>query len=128
MTLKKAIETTNAPGAIGPYSQAIANGNLLFTSGQLPIDPATGKMVEGSIADRAHQVMKNLTAIVEAAGGSLDQVVKTTVFLTDIGDFQAVNAVYAEYFSSPFPARSAYQVAALPLGADLEIEAVVALG
>jgi 2-iminobutanoate/2-iminopropanoate deaminase len=128
MTPKKAISTSNAPGAIGPYSQAIASGKLLFTSGQLPIDPATGKMVEGSVADRAHQAIKNLIAIIEAAGGSLDNVVKTTVFLADIGDFQAVNAVYVEYFSSPFPARSAYQVAALPLGADIEIEAIVAIG
>ena len=128
MTPKKAISTSNAPGAIGPYSQAIASGKLLFTSGQLPIDPATGKMVEGSVADRAHQAIKNLIAIIEAAGGSLDNVVKTTVFLADIGDFQAVNAVYAKYFSSPFPARSAYQVAALPLGADIEIEAIVAIG
>ena len=128
MTPKKAISTSNAPGAIGPYSQAIASGKLLFTSGQLPIDPATGKMVEGSVADRAHQAIKNLIAIIEAAGGSLDNVVKTSVFLADIGDFQAVNAVYAEYFSTPFPARSAYQVAALPLGADIEIEAIVVIG
>ena len=128
MTPKKAISTSNAPGAIGPYSQAIASGNLLFTSGQLPIDPATGKMAEGSVADHAHQAIKNLIAIIEAAGGSLDNVVKTSVFLADIGDFQAVNAVYAEYFSTPLPARSAYQVAALPLGADIEIEAIVVIG
>lgn len=122
---KTVIETNNAPGAVGPYSQAMMTGNLLFTSGQLPIDPATGKMVEGSIADRAHQVIKNLSAVIEAAGATLEDVVKTTVFLSDIGDFQEVNAVYAEYFSSPFPARSAFQVAALPLGADIEIEAIV---
>lgn len=125
MKEKTVIETNNAPGAVGPYSQAIMTGNLLFTSGQLPIDPATGKMVEGSISDRAHQVIKNLSAVIEAAGAKLDDVVKTTVFLSDIGDFQEVNAVYAEYFSSPFPARSAFQVAALPLGADIEIEAIV---
>lgn len=125
MNNKTAIETTNAPGAVGPYSQAIKTDNLLFTSGQLPIDPETGKIVEGSVSDRAHQVLKNLTAVVEAAGAKLEDVVKTTVFLADIGDFQAVNAVYAEYFSTPFPARSAFQVAALPLGADIEIEAVV---
>ena len=124
---KSAIETTNAPGAIGPYSQGMRTGDLLFTSGQLPIDPTTGKMVEGSVADRTHQAIKNLRAVIEAAGGGLADVVKTTVFLSDIGDFQAVNTVYAEYFEAPFPARSAFQVAALPLGADLEIEAVVAI-
>jgi len=122
-----AIETNNAPIAIGPYSQGMKTGDLLFTSGQLPIDPATGKMVEGSVADRAHQALKNLRAVTEAAGGSLGDVVKTTVFLSDIGDFQEVNTVYAEYFEAPFPARSAFQVAALPLGADLEIEAVVVI-
>ena len=127
MKEKRAIETNTAPGAIGPYSQAMLTGNLLFTSGQLPIDPATGKMVEGSVADRAHQAIKNLRAVIEAAGGSLGDVVKTTVFLADIGDFQDVNTVYAEYFEEPYPARSAFQVAALPLGAVLEIEAVVAI-
>jgi 2-iminobutanoate/2-iminopropanoate deaminase len=127
MKEKSAIETSNAPGAIGPYSQGMRTGDLLFTSGQLPIDPTTGKMVEGSVADRAHQAIKNLRAVIEAAGGGLGDVVKTTVFLSDIGDFQEVNTVYAEYFEAPFPARSAFQVAALPLGADLEIEAVVAI-
>ncbi|SHO51583.1 RidA family protein [Desulfopila aestuarii] len=122
---KIAIETSNAPGAVGPYSQAVRVGELLFTSGQLPIDPATGKMAEGTIANRAHQALKNLKAVIEAAGGRLEDVLKTTVFLSDIGNFQEVNAVYAEYFSSPFPARSAFQVAALPLGADIEIEAIV---
>lgn len=125
MKEKSAIETSNAPGAIGPYSQAMKTGDLLFTSGQLPIDPATGKMVEGSVAERAHQAIKNLKAVIEAAGGNLGDVVKTTVFLADIGDFQDVNTVYAEYFEEPYPARSAFQVAALPLGAALEIEAVV---
>jgi 2-iminobutanoate/2-iminopropanoate deaminase len=124
MKEKSAIETSNAPGAIGPYSQAMKTGDLLFTSGQLPIDPATGKMVEGSVAELAHQVIKNLKAVIEAAGGNLGDVVKTTVFLADIGDFQDVNTVYAEYFEEPYPARSAFQVAALPLGAVLEIEAV----
>ncbi|MFT5728922.1 MAG: 2-iminobutanoate/2-iminopropanoate deaminase [Desulforhopalus sp.] len=127
MKEKIAIETSNAPGAIGPYSQGMRTGDLLFTSGQLPIDPTTGKMVEGSVADRAHQAIKNLRAVIEAAGGGLADVVKTTVFLSDIGDFQEVNTVYAEYFEAPFPARSAFQVAALPLGADLEIEAVVTI-
>lgn len=127
MKNQTAIATDKAPGAIGPYSQAVMTGNLLFTSGQLPIDPETGKMVEGTVEDRTHQALKNLTAIVEAAGATLKDVVKTTVFLANIADFQTVNAVYAEYFSSPFPARSAFQVAALPLGSDIEIEAIVAV-
>ncbi len=125
--MKEAIATDKAPGAIGPYSQAVMTGNLLFTSGQLPIDPANGKMVEGTVEDRTHQALKNLSAIVEAAGATMSDVVKTTVFLSNIDDFQAVNTVYAEYFSSPFPARSAFQVAALPLGSDIEIEAIVAV-
>ena len=124
---KKIIDTPNAPAAIGPYSQAVVTGDLLFTSGALPIDPATGKMVEGEIADRAHQVFKNLTAIAEEAGTSLDNAVKVTVYLADIADFAAVNAVYGEYFNKPFPARSAFQVAALPLGADIEVEAIINL-
>ncbi len=124
---KTIISTDNAPAAIGPYSQAVVTGNLLFTSGQLPIDPATGKIPEGNIETRAHIVFKNLTAIAKEAGTSLDKAVKTTVFLADIADFQVVNTVYTEYFKSPFPARSAFQVAALPLGADLEIEAVFEL-
>ncbi|WP_320176089.1 RidA family protein [Maridesulfovibrio sp.] len=124
---KTIIDTSNAPAAIGPYSQAVAAGDFLFTSGALPIDPATGKMVEGSIEDRAHQVFKNLRAIAEEAGTSLDNAVKTTVYLADIADFQAVNGVYGEYFNKPFPARSAFQVAALPLGSDIEVEAILNL-
>ncbi len=124
---KKAIHTDNAPAAVGPYSQAVVAGGLLFTSGQLPIDPATGKMPEGPISERAHASFKNLAAIAKEAGTSLAKAVKTTVYLADIADFQAVNAVYAEYFPEPFPARSAFQVAALPLGADIEVEAVIAL-
>ena len=122
---KKAIETSAAPTAIGPYSQAIMIGNFIFTSGQLPLNPATGKIVEGSIADQTHQALKNLRAIISEAGGTLGDVVKTTVYLQNISDFQEVNSVYAEYFKSPFPARSAFQVAALPLGAGIEIEAIV---
>ncbi len=122
---KKVIESNDAPGAVGPYSQAIQAGNLMFTSGQLPIDPATGKIPEGPISVRAHQAINNLAAIVSEVGASLDDVVKTTVFLSDISDFQEVNAIYGEYFKSPYPARSAFQVAALPLGADIEIEAIV---
>ena len=127
MAGKRSVSTTNAPGAIGPYSQAIITGNLLFASGQLPINPETGKMPEGSIGNRAHQVFENLRAIVEEAGGTLNDVVKTTVFLTDLQDFKEMNEVYATYFSAPYPARSAVQVAALPLGADIEMEAIVSL-
>lgn len=124
---KTPINTDQAPAAIGPYSQAVATGNLLFTSGQLPLDPSTGKLSEGSIEEQAHIALQNLKAIAEAAGSSLDKAIKITVFLANIADFQAVNAVYAEYFKEPFPARSAFQVAALPLGASLEIEAVFEL-
>lgn len=127
MADKQSVSTPKAPGAIGPYSQAIITGNLLFASGQLPINPETGKMPEGSIGNRARQVFENLRAIVEEAGGTLDDVVKTTVFLTDLQDFKEMNEVYATYFSAPFPARSAVQVAALPLGADIEMEAIVSL-
>lgn len=121
------IRTPEAPAAIGPYSQAMATDALLFTSGTIPIDPATGTIPEGSIEDHAHRVFRNLQAIAAAAGTSLAQAVKVTVFLTDMADFQHVNAVYAQYFSEPYPARSTIQVAALPLGARLEIEAIIAL-
>jgi 2-iminobutanoate/2-iminopropanoate deaminase len=124
---KTTIKTERAPAAIGPYSQGVVSGNLLFTSGQLPIDPATGKIPEGSIEDKAHIVFKNLEAIAKEAGTSLDNAVKTTVFLADIANFQAVNSVYAQYFKEPYPARSAFQVAALPLGADVEVEAIFQL-
>ena len=124
---KQAIQTDSAPAAIGPYSQAVVSGGFLFTSGQLPIDPATGKIPEGTIEDKAHIVFKNLDAIAKAAGTNLDNAVKTTVFLADIGNFQAVNTVYAQYFKEPYPARSAFQVAALPLGADIEVEAIFQL-
>ncbi|MBF0203774.1 MAG: RidA family protein [Desulfamplus sp.] len=121
---KRNIKTDKAPAAIGPYSQGVVTGNLLFTSGQLPIDPVTGNLVNGSIEDKAHMVFKNLSVIAQAAGTSLDNAVKTTVFLADITHFKAVNAVYAQYFKEPFPARSAFQVGALPLGADMEVEAI----
>jgi 2-iminobutanoate/2-iminopropanoate deaminase len=124
---KRIIESPNAPAAIGPYSQAVVAGGLLFTSGALPIDPATGAMVQGSVVDRAHRVFKNLAAIAQEAGTTLDNAVKVTVYLADIADFQAVNAVYGEYFTQPFPARSAFQVAALPLGSDIEVEAIINL-
>lgn len=124
---RSAINTDKAPAAIGPYSQAISCNHLLFTSGQLPLDPNTGKIIDGDITAHAHMVFKNIAAIAEEAGTSLDKTVKTTVFLADIADFQAVNEVYKEYFNEPFPARSAFQVGALPLGARLEVEAVIAL-
>lgn len=124
---RKAIHTDKAPAAVGPYSQAIATSALLFTSGSIPIDPKTGKIPNGSIEEHAHQVFRNLGAVAEAAGTRLDKAVKVTVFLTDIAHFQRVNAVYAQYFTEPYPARSAVQVAALPLGAAIEIEAIIAL-
>ncbi|WP_290922561.1 RidA family protein [Halodesulfovibrio sp.] len=124
MSTKNVIFTDQLPAAVGPYSQAIESDGFVFASGMLPIDPATGNMREGSIADRAHQALTNIKAVAEAAGCTLDDIVKTTVFLTDVNDFKEVNAVYAEYFNEPFPARSAFQVAALPLGADIEIEVI----
>lgn len=121
------ISTDKAPAAIGPYSQAIKYNRLLFTSGQLPLNPTTGKIVEGDVGEQTHQVFKNMAAIAEEAGTALQKTVKTTVFLANIADSAAVNEVYKEYFSEPFPARSAYQVAALPLGASVEVEAIIAL-
>lgn len=125
--MKTQINTVNAPAAVGPYSQAIRKGNLLFVSGQLPLIPETGAMCEGSIEECARQSLNNLKAIITEAGASLDDVVKTTVFLADIADGPVANQVYAEFFNEPFPARSAFQVAALPLGASIEIEAIVVL-
>ena len=124
---KTKVHSDKAPAAIGPYSQAIVSERLVFVSGQLPIDPATGQMPGDSIDHRAHLCLRNMRSIVEAAGGSFDNAVKTTIFLADMNDFEAVNAVYAEYFDAPFPARSTVQVAALPMGADIEIEAVFQL-
>ncbi|HPH95348.1 MAG TPA: RidA family protein [Anaerolineaceae bacterium] len=121
---KHAVQTEKAPKAIGPYSIAVQLGNLVFTSGQIGLDPATGAVVEGGIEAETHQVLKNLQAVLEAAGSSLDKVVKTTVFLRDMGDFAKMNAIYSEYFTGVFPARSAVQVAALPKGVAVEIEAI----
>lgn len=121
---REVIVTTKAPAAVGPYSQAIKANGFIFTAGQLGLDPATGKLVEGDVTDQARQALKNLQAILEAAGSSLEQVVKVTVFLKDINDFKRVNEVYAEFFQANPPARSAVQVAALPLGGLVEIEAV----
>lgn len=124
---KTIIATNTAPAAIGPYSQAVAANGFLFCSGQLPLDPATGELVPGGAAEQAGQALKNLKAVLEGAGASLADVVKTTCFLADMGDFAAFNAVYATYFTSDFPARSTFQVAALPKGAKVEVEAVAAL-
>lgn len=124
---KKTIHTDAAPAAIGSYSQAIRSGNLVFLSGQIPLDPATMEIVDGDFEARARRVFDNLKAVAEAAGGSLDQIVKLTVYLTDLENFAAVNAVMADYFAEPFPARAALGVAALPKGADVEAEAILAL-
>ena len=122
---REVISTPNAPAAVGPYSQAIRVGNhLVFTAGQIAIDPSRGRLIEGDVAVQTRQVLTNLAAVLEAAGSSLSHVIKTTVFLQDIHDFAAMNAVYAEFFPAEPPARSAVQVAALPLGALVEIEAV----
>ena len=122
--MKKVISTTKAPAAIGPYSQAIRVGNLVYTSGQIPIDPATGEFAEGGIKDQTRQSLLNLKAILEEAGLTMSDVVKTTVFMADMNDFAAMNAVYAEFFAEPYPARSAVAVKTLPKGALVEIEAV----
>ncbi len=119
------IDTANAPAAVGAYSQAIQIGDFVFTSGTLPIDPKT-KAMPDDIKAQANQTLINLKAVLEAAGTSLDKVVKATIFLADIKDFQAVNEVYSTFFSKPFPARSCIQVAAIPLGAKVEIEVVAA--
>ena len=120
----KVISTKKAPAAIGPYSQAIQVGNLVYTSGQIPINPATGTFVEGGIKEQTRQSLSNVRAILEEAGLSMANVVKTTVFLADMADFADMNAVYAEFFTEPFPARSAVAVKTLPKGALVEIEVI----
>lgn len=120
----KAISTTKAPGAIGPYSQGIQVGEFIYTSGQIPIDPATGTFAEGGIKEQTRQSLQNIKAILEEAGSSMDKVVKTTVFLADMNDFADMNSVYAEFFSEPYPARSAVAVKTLPKNALIEIEIV----
>jgi reactive intermediate/imine deaminase len=124
---KQIISTPNAPAAIGIYSQAVRVGNTIWVSGQIPLDPATGHMVTGDIEAQIRRVFDNMKAIVLAAGASLDQVVKATVFLTDLSNFALVNKVMAEYFKEPYPARAAVGVAALPRGAQVEVECIVAL-
>ena len=122
--MKEIIQTANAPQAIGPYSQAVKAGEFLFASGQIPIDPNTGEFVAGGIAEQTEQVLKNLSAVLEAAGSSLERVVKTTVFLVDMAEFVAMNEVYGRYFKDQPPARATVQAARLPRDARVEIEAV----
>jgi 2-iminobutanoate/2-iminopropanoate deaminase len=121
---RQAVSTDSAPKAIGPYSQAVRAGGLLFVSGQVPIDPATGHLVEGDIAVQSHRVFRNIGEILTAAGASFDQVVRTTVFLADMNDFAAMNEVYGTYFSAPAPARATVQVARLPRDAKVEIDVI----
>jgi 2-iminobutanoate/2-iminopropanoate deaminase len=122
--VRQAVSTSSAPEAIGPYSQAIRAGSLLFVSGQVPIDPATGQIIAGDIEAQTHRVFQNIRAILAAAGGSFDQVVRTTVFLADMNDFAAMNSVYGTYFASPAPARATVQVSRLPKDARIEIDVI----
>lgn len=123
--MKTIIRTENAPGAIGPYNQAVEINGLIYTAGQIPLNPATGKLVESSFADRVYQVMNNLKGILDAAGSDFSKVIKTTIFVTDLGQYAELNKIYGEYFpGEDAPARSAVQVAALPLGTDVEIEMI----
>ncbi len=123
----KVISTAAAPAAIGPYSQAVASGSFVFLSGQIPLDPASGALIEGDITQQARRVFENLEAVCTAAGGSLAQLVKVGIFLTDLGDFAAVNAVMAEYIKEPYPARATVGVSQLPRGARVEIDGILAL-
>jgi 2-iminobutanoate/2-iminopropanoate deaminase len=122
--MNEIISTENAPGAIGPYSQAVKTGNLVFCSGQIPIDPKTGEFVSSYVAEQTEQVLKNLSAVLEAAGTSLDAVVKTTVFLADMGDFNSMNEVYGRFFRDNKPARATVQAARLPKDAKVEIDCI----
>jgi 2-iminobutanoate/2-iminopropanoate deaminase len=125
--VRQAVSTASAPKAIGPYSQAVRAGALLFVSGQVPLDPATGQLVEGDIAAQTHRVFQNLGEILKAGGASFDHVVRTTVFLADMNDFAAMNEVYATYFTSPAPARATVQVSRLPRDARIEIDVIAAI-
>ena len=125
--MNQAIHTDNAPAAIGPYSQAVKAGNTIYVSGQLPVDPATGEFAGDSIAEQTKQSLTNIKNILEKAGAGMENVVKTTVLLSDINDFAAMNEVYATFFKEPFPTRAAFQVAAIPKGAKVEIEAVAVI-
>jgi len=121
---REIIATSHAPAAVGPYSQAVRIGDFIFSAGQIPLVPETGKLIEGGIEAQTRQVMENLAKVLEAAGTSLENVVKTTIFVTNLGDFATINQVYGSFFSSNPPARSTVQVAGLPLGANIEIEVV----
>jgi reactive intermediate/imine deaminase len=121
------ITTDKAPAAIGPYSQAVRTGNTVYFSGQIPLDPATGQMVEGDIALQARQVFVNLKAVAEAAGGSLEEIVRVGIYVTNLGHFATVNEIMSEYFQAPFPARSTIEVSALPKLADIEVDAIMVL-
>ncbi len=127
MTNIQQVHSNAAPQAIGPYSQAIKTGSLVFLSGQIPLNPETMEIVSGGIAAQTHQVFSNLIAVAEAAGGSLANAVKLTIYVTDLGDFATVNEIMAEYFSEPYPARATIQVSALPKGSIVEIDAVLSL-
>ncbi|HEV8159218.1 MAG: RidA family protein [Acidobacteria bacterium] len=122
--MKETISTEKAPGAIGPYSQAVKAGNMIFCSGQIPIDPTTGEFVSNNVAEQTHQVLTNLSAVLEAAGTSLNNVVKTTVFLADMNDFTEMNEIYAEFFNDNKPARATVQAARLPRDARVEIDCI----
>lgn len=126
--MRRAVSSPAAPKAIGPYSQAIQAGPLLFLSGQIPLDPETGQMIEGDIAAQTHRVFKNLQAVLEAAGATLDDVVRTTVYVADMNDFAVINEVYGAYFSSPAPARATVQAARLPKDARVEIDMIAVVG
>jgi len=125
---KHPVETNAAPAAIGPYSQAVRAGNTVYLSGQIPLDPATGEVIEGEFTALTQRVFDNLAAVVEAAGGTMDDIVKLNVFLTDLSHFATVNELMAERFTEPYPARAAVQVAALPKGVPVEMDAVMVLG
>lgn len=125
---KQAIQTSGAPSAIGPYSQAIKAGGFLYCSGQIPLDPKTGELVKGSVEDETKQVLKNLMAVIEAAGASAKDVVKTTIFLKDMSSFGKINEIYGTFFTPPYPARATVEVARLPRDVQVEIEAIVKLG
>jgi 2-iminobutanoate/2-iminopropanoate deaminase len=130
MSNRQSVQTDSAPAPVGgaPYSQAIVTGDLVFASGQVPIDPSTGSLVEGGVSEQTEQVLRNLQAVLEAAGSGLGSAVKTTVFLTDLASFGAMNEVYARHFTPPYPARSTIEISALPAGASVEIECTAVRG
>ncbi len=124
---RETIQTENAPAAIGPYSQAVAADGVLYVSGQIPLDPVSGEIVEGGLSAQTTRVLENLKAVVEAAGGDLGKVVKVTIYITDMGQFATVNELYGSYFSAPFPARACVEVSALPKGVEVEMDAIAHL-